>query len=327
VSAYWRDKQALVTGAGGFIGAHLQAQLRAAGCLNIFAARHQDYDLTQEAAVEQMFRTAAAIRPAGAQLVVFHLAGLTGGIGAHMARPAEMYHQNILINTHTLHHAYQAGAVQLVATGAGNGYPVSAPNPLQEVNLWDGYPQPETAPYGLAKRMLQTQSQAYWQQYHFPSVVALLANLYGPHDRFDLAQPPVIAALVARFVNAVATGQPTVTVWGTGVATRDLVYVGDVAAAMLRAAEVYRDAQVINLASGTNTSIRQIVELLTRLTGFQGEVVWDTSKPDGQSARRFDISKAQRDLGWQPHTGLEDGLRQTIAWYRAHFNQPTATHV
>lgn len=326
MSAYWQDKQALVTGAGGFLGRHVVAQLRAAGCAQVFEARRQDYDLTHETAVAQLFHAAAEARPAGCQLVVFHIAGLAGGIAAHLARPAEFYYQNMLMNTLTLHYAWQMGAVKLVATGAGNGYPVGAPNPLHESTLWDGYPQPETAPYGLAKRMLHTQALAYWQQYGFPATVAVLGNLYGPGDKFDSPQSPVIAALISKFVGAVEAGHTPVVAWGTGRATRDLIYVSDVAAALLRAAEVYADAQLVNIASGADTSIRQIVEMLTTLTGFAGEVQWDTSKPDGQSARRFDISKAQHDLGWQPRTPLADGLRETVQWYRAQRGGPPAAH-
>ncbi|MCC7359396.1 MAG: NAD-dependent epimerase/dehydratase family protein [Anaerolineales bacterium] len=317
MSGFWADKQAVVTGAGGFLGSQVVDHLQAAGCAHVFAAHSRAYDLTDAAAVGRMFAAAAAARPAGMPFVVFHIAGLAGGIAAHLARPAEFFYHNVVMNTLTLHQAWQAGALRLVAAGAGNGYPVRSPNPLQEHTLWDGYPQPETAPYGLAKRLLAAQSLAYWQQHGFASSVAILGNLYGPRDKFDSPQSPVIAALISKFVAAVEAGHAPVTAWGTGRATRDLVYVGDVAEALVRAAEVYSDAQVFNVASGSDTSIRQVVELLARLTGFQGEVQWDTSKPDGQSARRFDIDKARRELGWQPRTDLETGLQQTVAWYRA----------
>jgi GDP-L-fucose synthase len=317
VTEFWPDKQALVTGGGGFLGSHVVVHLRAAGCRDVFVARSRDYDLTREPDVERMFADAARQRPALASLIVFHIAGLSAGIGANLARPAEFFYQNALMNTLTLHHAWQAGAVKAVTTAAGCGYPLAAPNPLREACFWDGFPQAETAPYALAKRMLHIQAIAYWQQYQFPTVVAVPGNLYGPHDNFDSPQASVVPALVRKFVVAVEAGHTPVSPWGTGRATRDLVFVGDVAAGLLRAAEVYQEAQLVNLASGVDTSIRQVVETLATLTGFKGDVIWDTSRPDGQAERRLDITKAQHDLNWRPQTPLHAGLRLTVEAYRA----------
>jgi GDP-L-fucose synthase len=275
------------------------------------------YDLTQEAAVGRMFDDAARARAGLAQFVVFHLAGLNGGIGANKSRPAEFFYQNIMMNVLTLHQAWVRGALKCVAAGAGSGYPQAAPLPLKEEYLWDGYPQRETAPYALAKRMLTVQADAYGKQYGFTVITAMLGNLYGPHDNFSPETGPVVSALVRKFVDAANTGQAEVTVWGSGQATRDFIYAGDVADGCLCAAEVYQQSTLVNLASGQDTSIRQIATQLAQITEFKGRIVWDTTRPDGQMARRLDVSRASHDLGWAPATDLNAGLRATVAWYQA----------
>lgn len=313
---FWLDKQAIVTGGAGLLGQHLVGKLRQAGCTGIFVPRRQTYDLTQEEAVVRMFRDAAQARGRLPYFIVFHLAGLNGGIGANKARPAEFFYQNIMMNVMTMHYAWRMGALKCLAAGAGSGYPQDAPQPLREEYLWAGYPQAETAPYALAKRMLDVQAAAYWKQYGFPAVTAVLGNLYGPHDNFDPETAPVISALVRKFVVAAEARSPQVSLWGTGRSTRDFVYAGDVADGLLLAAEKYRQAELVNLASGYDTSILHIAQLLAEITQFRGDIVWDASHPDGQKARRLDVSKAARDLRWSAATDLNSGLRETVAWYQ-----------
>ncbi len=324
MTSFWADKQAIVTGGAGFLGHHVVAQLRAAGCAHVFVPEFERYDLVHEEAVVRMYNDAAQERGNAQALIVFHLAGLNGGIGANKARPAEFYYQNIMLNTLIIHYAWRIGAAKVVAAGAGSGYPLNAPQPLMEESLWDGYPQSETAPYALAKRMMDVQGRAYFQQYGLPVITAILGNLYGPYDNFNPETAPVIPALVRRFVEAAQHGLPQVAPWGTGKATRDFIYAGDAAEAFLRAAEVYDRSEVVNVSSGVDTSIRQVVELLVELTGYRGAVVWDTSRPDGQSARRFAVSKAQRDLSWLARTDLKTGLQQTVTWYQSTYGQSSS---
>jgi GDP-L-fucose synthase len=217
-----------------------------------------------------------------------------------------------------MHYAWKHGVEKFVAAGAGCGYPEHAPMPLKEEYFWDGFPQEDSAPYSLAKRMLHIQSVAYWQQYRFPAVVTIPGNIYGPYDNFDLENAHVIPALVRKFVEAVEDGHKQVVVWGTGKPTRDFVYAGDVAEGILRAAEVYNRPELVNLSSGKEANIREVVETLAQITGFDGEIVWDSSRPDGQARRLFDISKARRELGFEARTNLREGLRFTAEWYRIH---------
>lgn len=328
--SYWTDKRVVVTGGAGFLGRHVVEKLRDAGCPHIFVVRSRDYDLTKEESVARLFSDLeagkhgwpAAVGPRPVDVVI-HLAGLVGGIGANKARPADFFYQNLMMGVLTLHYAWKAGARKFVAAGAGCGYPEHAPMPLKEESFWDGFPQPESAPYSLAKRLLHIQSIAYWQQYHFPAIITIPGNIYGPYDNFDLQQAHVIPALVRKFVEATdrpSSGepQPAVVVWGTGRPTRDFVYAGDVAAGLLRAAEIYDQPALVNLSSGTETSIREVVEILADITGFTGQIVWDTDRPEGQARRVFDVSKARRELGFECRTSLREGLTQTVQWYRTH---------
>lgn len=308
--SYWAGKRVLVTGGAGFLGTHVVEKLRATDCGDVFVARHRDYDLTREECVSRLF----AEHPAE---VVIHLAGYVGGIGANQSFPADFFHQNVLMGVHTLHYAWKSGAEKFVAAGAGCGYPKHAPQPLKEESFWDGFPQAESAPYSLAKRLLHVQALAYWRQHRFPAVVTVPGNIYGPHDNFDLEQAHVAPALVRKFVEAVDKRHTAVAIWGSGNPTRDFVYAGDVAEGMLRAAEVYDRAELVNLSTGTAVSIRELVETLRQITGFAGQITWDATRPDGQAARRFDVSKAQRELQWCPRTSLRAGLELTVSWYRA----------
>jgi GDP-L-fucose synthase len=307
--SFWFDKHVVVTGGGGFIGSHLITALRRAQAKEIVVVRSSEYDLTKE---DQTVRLLEKTRPD----IVIHLAGLVGGIGANEARPAEFFYRNLTMGTFMLHHSWRCGVKRFIAAGAGCGYPEHAPMPLKEEVFWDGLPQKESAPYSLAKRLLHVQSIAYYQQYGFVSVVAIPGNVYGPYDNFDLQASHVVPALVRKFVEATEEEARDVTVWGTGRPSRDFVYAGDVADGILLAAERYNHPELVNLSSGVETRVQELVESVKRLTGYQGRVVWDTSRPDGQLRRYFDISKARHDLGFEPRTTLEEGLAQTIAWYK-----------
>jgi GDP-L-fucose synthase len=256
--------------------------------------------------------------------IVIHLAGLVGGIGANKARPADFFYHNIMMGVLVMHHAWKAGVQKYIAAGAGCGYPEHAPMPLKEESFWQGFPQQESAPYSLAKRLLHVQAIAYWRQYGFPAIITIPGNIYGPYDNFDLENAHVIPALVRKFVEATQgtketgrTHQP-VTIWGTGKPTRDFVYAGDVAEGMLRAAEVWEQPELVNLSSGREHSIREVVETLADITKFNGEIRWDTDRPDGQVRRLFDMTKAQHALGFEARTSLREGLQRTVEWYRAH---------
>ncbi len=307
----WSDKKVMVTGGAGFLGSHVVEKLNVAGCKDIFIVRSRDYDLTKEENVVRLF---SDYHPD----VVFHLAGFVGGILVNQERPAEFFYQNLMMGTLVLHYAWKSGIKKVIAAGAGCGYPEFAPIPLKEETFWDGFPQKPSFPYSIAKRLLHIQSMAYRKQYGFNSVVCIPGNIYGPYDNFDYRNSHVVPALVRKFVEAADDGKERVTVWGSGKPTRDFVYAGDVAQRMLQAPEVYNERDIVNLSSGTETSILKLVETVKEAAGFRGEIVWDTTKPDGQLRRCFDISKAREELGFAPSTSLQEGVKKTVDWYRAH---------
>ncbi|MEE8201775.1 MAG: GDP-L-fucose synthase [Candidatus Acidoferrales bacterium] len=309
--SYWADKRVLVTGGSGFVGSNLLEALRAVGCRDFFVVRRCDYDLTRQAEVERLF---ADHHPQ----ILLHLAGLVGGILANQERPAEFFYQNLMMGTLLTHYASRSGVEKMVSAGAGCGYPEHAPLPLQESCFWDGYPQKESAPYSLAKRMLTVQAEAYYRQYGFVALVGVPGNIYGPNDNFDLYQAHVIPALVRKFVEAVEEDQPEVVVWGTGKPARDFVYVGDVARGLLGMVEHYDRPALVNLSRGRATAVREVVERLVEITGFRGRVRWDTTKPEGQECRRFDVSRARAEMGFVARVDLDEGLRRTVEWFRAH---------
>lgn len=308
----WATKRVLVTGGGGFLGTHLLEKLRLAGCKDPFVARRSEYDLSQEEQTARLFRE----HPAD---IVFHLAGLVGGNLPNQKWPAQFFYKNLMMGTLALHYSWKSGAEKVICAGAGCAYPEYAPLPLKEESYWDGFPQRTSFAYAFAKRTLHAQSLAYWNEYRFPAIVTLLGNLYGPNDNFDLENGHVLPALIRKFVEATAIDRgkgQTVVVWGSGKPARDFVYVGDVAEGMVRAAEVYDRAELVNLSCGQEYSIREIVETLVAITGFEGEIFWDVSKPEGQLHRMFDTSKAEHDLGFHARTSLHDGLKLTVEWFR-----------
>lgn len=310
----WGRKRVLVTGGGGFLGTHLLERLRAAGCREPFVVRRSEYDLSQEEPTARLFRE----HPAD---IVFHLAGLVGGNMPNQKWPAQFFYQNLMMGTLALHYSWKSGAEKFICAGAGCAYPEHAQLPLKEESYWDGFPQRTSFAYALAKRTLHAQSLAYWNEYKFPAIVTLPGNIYGPNDNFDLEHAHVLPALVRKFVEAAAINRgrgQTVVVWGSGKPARDFVYAGDVAEGMVRAAEVYDRAELVNLSCGREYTIRKVVETLVEITGFEGEITWDVSKPEGQAHRMFDTSKAEHDLGFHARTSLREGLNSTVGWFREH---------
>ena len=314
MSGFWSGKTVLVTGGGGFLGHHVVNWLHQKDCVEVFVARSREYDLTHEADVVRLYRE----HPAD---IVMHLAGYVGGIGANKAYPADFFYRNVMMGTLILHYAWKAGAKKVVAAGAGCGYPEFAPQPIKESDYWNGYPQDDSAPYSLAKRMLHVQSMAYWRQYKFPIIVTIPGNIYGEFDNFDLDAAHVVPALVRKFVEAVDDGGTTLSVWGSGKPTRDFVYAGDVAEGMILAAKKFNEPILMNLSAGRDHSIQEVVDLLTDISGFKGKIVWQTDKPEGQSSRLFDMSVAEEKLGFLARTGLREGLKMTFDWYRANCMQ------
>jgi GDP-L-fucose synthase len=304
----WHNTRVLVTGGAGFLGSRVVKMLHERGCRQVFVGRHEAYDLRQAQAIGALLTTT---RPE----VVIHLAAHVGGIGANQARPAEFLYDNLLMGVQLLHASWQSGVQKFVALGTVCAYPKFLPIPFKEEDFWNGYPEETNAPYGLAKKMLLVQSVAYRQQYGFNSIYLIPVNLYGPGDSFDLETSHVIPALIRKCLEAKERGDHEIVVWGTGEVTREFLYVDDAAEGILLAAERYDHSDPINLGSGTEIRIRDLVCLIARLTGFEGEVVWDTSRPDGQPRRRLDTSKAEKLFGFRATIPLEEGLRRTIDWY------------
>lgn len=306
---FWEDKTVLVTGGAGFLGSALVRTLEQRGLAkeNIRVPRSRDLDLRQwENCVE-------AVRDVD---LVIHLAAKVGGIGYNMANPGSLFYDNAVMGIQLMEAARQADVKKFVAVGTICAYPKFTPVPFREEELWNGYPEETNAPYGLAKKMLLVQAQAYRQQYGFNAIYLLPVNLYGPGDNFDPASSHVIPALIKKFVEAVETGAESVEVWGTGSASREFLYVDDAAEGIALAAERYDRPNPVNLGAGFEITIRDLATLIADLTGFTGEIVWDTTKPDGQPRRCLDVSRAEREFGFRAKTSFEDGLKATVEWYR-----------
>ncbi|MGA2111389.1 MAG: GDP-L-fucose synthase [Anaerolineales bacterium] len=306
----WRHARIMVTGGGGFLGRELLSGLGRRRVAFLSAPKSREYDLRD---VQQIRRLLGEVRPQ----VVIHLAARVGGIGANRAHPADFFYDNLLMGTQLLHESWQAGVSKFVAIGTVCSYPKFTPVPFREDDLWNGYPEETNAPYGLAKKMLLVQSQAYRQQYGFNSIFLLPVNLYGPGDNFDLDTSHVIPALVRKCLEAVERGEKEITLWGDGSPTREFLYVEDAAEGILLATEQYDESLPVNLGSGQEISIRDLAGKIARLTGFRGNFVWDPSKPNGQPRRALDTSRAWEKFGFRARVGLEEGLGRTIEWYRS----------
>jgi GDP-L-fucose synthase len=311
-SNYWRGKRTLVTGASGFVGRNLTPLLVDAGA-ELIAPPRADYNLLEQADVRRLL---ADTKPEA----VFHLAALSGGILANRDYPADFCYQNLLMNTMVAHESWRAGVRKFVTLIGGCSYPAHADNPIREADLWNGYPQQESAAYSLAKRMSVVMAEAYRRQHGFDAVVLVPGNLYGPHDNFDLKNAHVIPATIRKFVEARQRGDAEILAWGTGAPVRDFIYVRDACEVILLAAERYSGADIINLSSGVRTTIRELIETVAELTGFQGQVRWDTSKPDGQMFKQFHVARMESLLGYRCPTTLRQGLASTIAWFEQHYD-------
>lgn len=309
-STFWQDRRVCVTGGAGFLGSFVTEKLRQAGAKEVFIPHIEKYDLVKLEDIHRMLNDA---RPD----VIIHLAALAGGIGANRARPADFFYINIMMGVQLIHEAWKAGVEKFVAVGTICAYPKFTPLPFKEENLWDGYPEETNAPYGLAKKMLLVQSQAYRAQYGFNAIYPLPVNLYGPRDNFDLQSSHVIPALIRKCLEAQQRGDKQIILWGDGSPTREFLYVEDAARGLVMAAERYNGAEPFNLGSGQEISIKDLATLIARLTGFQGEIVWDPSKPNGQPRRALDTSRAEQYFGFKAQIPLEEGLRRTIEWYRS----------
>ena len=303
------EKRICVTGGLGFLGSHLIDRLKARGCKNVFIADRDKYDLTKEAEIVRMYEE---IKPD----IVIHLAAVVGGIGANREHPGSFYYLNMVMGAMLIEQARLHKIEKFVALGTICAYPKFTPVPFKETDLWLGYPEETNAPYGLAKKMMMVQLQAYRQEYDFHGIYLLPVNLYGPRDNFDDRSSHVIPALIKKCVEAKEAGADSIEVWGTGKATREFFYVEDAAEAIALAAERYDGTEPVNLGAGFEISIKDLVELIAKLTGFTGKIVWDSSKPDGQPRRCLDTSRAKEYFGFQAHTNFEEGLKKTIDWYK-----------
>jgi GDP-L-fucose synthase len=306
---YWSGKRVVVTGGAGFLGSYVVECLEERGCLEPVVPRSREYDLRREADIVRVFDRA---RPD----VVLHLAAVVGGIGANRESPGRFFYDNLMMGAQLMEQARVFGVKKFVAVGTVCSYPKFAPVPFREEDLWEGYPEETNAPYGLAKKMLLVQGQAYRQQYGFSSIYVMPVNLYGPRDNFDPATSHVIPALIKKCVDAVEKGDTSIAVWGSGKATREFLYVRDAAEGIVLAAERYDGDEPVNLGAGFEIPIKELAELIADLTGFRGEIVWDASKPDGQPRRMLDVSRAERCFGFKAKTPFREGLGRTIEWHR-----------
>jgi GDP-L-fucose synthase len=310
------SKRVLVTGGSGFLGRHVVAALRKHGCRDVIVVRKAQHDLTHEPDVRRLFQETSPH-------VVLHLAAVVGGIGANRESPGRFFYQNVMMGALTMEYARLAGVEKFVGVGTICAYPKVAPIPFVERDLWNGYPEETNAPYGIAKKMLLVQGQAYREQYAFDAIHLLPVNLYGPHDNFDPGSSHVIPALVRKCLEAVDAGADEVVCWGTGNATREFLYVEDCAEAIVLATEKYDQAEPVNLGAGFEISIRDLAELIAELTGFKGQLTFDRTKPDGQPRRSLDISRARDGFGFTSSTDFRTGLMRTIEWYKAERGKAT----
>lgn len=307
----WKEQRVVVTGGSGFLGSHVVNALRARGAGEIFVPLRENYDLRYQDAILDLLNDT---KPT----LLIHLAASVGGIGANRAHPAEFFYDNLMMGAQLLHESWRAGVDKFVAIGTVCAYPKYTPIPFREEDLWNGYPEETNAPYGLAKKMMLVQSEAYRQQYGYNSIFLLPVNLYGPGDNFDPETSHVIPALIRKFQEAKDSGAASVPLWGDGSPTREFLYVEDAAEGVVLAAERYEGGEPVNLGSGQEISIKDLAELIARLVGYEGQFVWQTDKPNGQPRRLLDVQRAKDNFGFVAATPFEEGLRKTIDWYRQH---------
>ncbi len=306
MESYWSGKKVVVTGGAGFLGTHLVSKLKEHGATDIFVPRFEEFDLREKEAC------AKAVQDAH---VVIHLAANVGGIGYNRDFPGTLFYDNLLMGVHMMEESRKAGVEKFVGIGTICAYPKFAPVPFKENDLWNGYPEETNAPYGLAKKMMLVQSTAYRSQYGFNSIFLLPVNLYGPGDNFSEKSSHVIPALIKKFVEAKADNKPNVTVWGDGTATREFCYVEDAAEGIVLATEKYDKSDPVNIGAGFEISIKDLVEKIRSLVGYEGQIIWDTTKPNGQPRRMLDISRAKKEFGYSSATNFDNGLERTIKWY------------
>jgi GDP-L-fucose synthase len=305
---FWEKRRVVLSGGNGFLGSFVVDKLRAAGCQEISTPHSREYDLREKSEALRLYKD---LRPD----IFIHLAAVVGGIGANRANPGRFFYDNAVMGINAIEAGRIAGVEKFVCAGTICSYPKFTPVPFREENFWDGYPEETNAPYGLAKKMLLVQLQAYRQQYGFAGIYLTPVNLYGPRDNFDLESSHVIPALIRKCWEAKRAKAKEITAWGTGSVTREFLYVEDAAEAIVVAAEKYEKPDLVNLGSGEEISVRDLLELIGSLTAYEGTVRWDATKPDGQPRRCLDTSRALAEFGWCAKTPLRDGLRKTIAWY------------
>jgi GDP-L-fucose synthase len=315
---FWAGKCVAVTGGAGFLGSFVVQKLKERGAAEIFVPRSKEYDLTTEEAIRRMYQDT---KPK----VVIHLAARVGGICANRANPGKFFYDNLVMGAMLMEYAHRFEVEKFVAVGTICAYPKFTPVPFREEELWNGYPEETNAPYGLAKKMLLVQAQAYRQQYGFNAIYLLPVNLYGPGDNFDPETSHVIPALIRKCLAVQASSEKKATLWGTGRPTREFLYAEDCAEGICLATERYNKPEPVNLGSGQEISIRELADIVAELTGFQGEFIWDARQPDGQPRRCLDTSRAEREFGFLAKTSFREGLERTVAWYRRQFSSPAVS--
>ena len=308
LSDFWSQQRVVVTGGAGFLGSHVVEALQARRCSSITIPRQKDYDLRQPESISKLLSQS---RPT----MIIHLAAQCGGIGANQENGARFFYDNALMGIQLMEYSRQAGIEKYVQVGTVCAYPGNTPVPFKEKNLWSGYPEPTNAPYGLAKKMLLVQAQAYRDHYDFNAIYLLPANLYGPRDHFDLEKSHVIPALIRKIHEAKSEGKPSIEVWGSGKASREFLYAGDAAEGILLAAEKYNGRDPVNLGTGSSVTIKELIDLLCQLMNYRGTIRWNRSRPDGQIKRQLDTSRARKWFSFRAKTPLREGLLKTIAWY------------
>jgi GDP-L-fucose synthase len=311
VSVFFQNRRVVVTGGAGFLGKYVTEGLKKRGCKNILVPKIEDYDLINIDDINQMYDD---MKPD----IVIHLAAVVGGIGANREHPGEFFYKNLVMGVQLIEQGRLRNIEKFVAIGTVCAYPKFTPVPFREENIWDGYPEETNAPYGLAKKMLLVQSQSYRVEYGFNSIFLLPVNLYGPGDNFNPAASHVIPALIKKCVDAIESGADHIDCWGTGSASREFIYAADAAEGILLATELYNSSEPVNIGAGFEITIKELVEKIVKLTGFTGEIRWDTSRPDGQPRRRLDVSRAKEYFGFEAKTDFDKGLKTTIDWYLKH---------